>query len=100
MYGNSNDARYRAVLLQWGRLYRRDDNGTALFRSFSHHGISFHLRFKLDVLLSCIAAGSNEPYWIQTDRQLFSQDLRNPKYRAELEQVCRQFELDPSALIR
>ena len=100
MYGNSNDARYRAVLLQWGRLYRRDDNGTALFRSISHHGISFHLRFKLDVLLSCIAAGSNEPYWIQTDRQLFSQDLRNPKYRAELEQVCRQFELDPSALIR
>lgn len=100
MYGNSIDARYRAVLLQCGKLYRRDDSGKALFRSFSHHGISFHLRFKLDVLLACIAAESNEPYWIQTDRQLFSQDLRNPKYRTELEQVCKQFDLDPSVLIR
>lgn len=99
MYGNSLDVRHR-VILQCGKLYRQKDHDYAQLGGFSNKSIAFHLNFKLDALLACITAKSNEPYWIQKDRQLFSRDLRNPKYRAELEQVCRYFDIDPASLVR
>ena len=99
MYGNSISALYRAVLLQCGKLYIRDDKGTALFNNFMNHGIGFDLSFQLPVLLECIKAGSNAPYWAQ-DNWLVNRDLRNPKFRSELEQVCRQFGISPSHLLK
>lgn len=50
------------------------------------------------VLRACIASDSNEPYWAQNNWKV-NRDLRNPKFRSELEQVCRQFDLSPSQLI-
>lgn len=99
MYGGSIDARYRAVLLQCGKLYRRDDNGTALFQEFTNQGIGFGLNFNLSVLQECINDGSNAPYWAQDNRKV-NRDLRNPKLRTELEQICKQFDLEPSQLIK
>ena len=99
MYGGSISALYRDVLLQCGKLYRKIDGGTALYNNFMNHGIGFNLNFQLSVLQECIEQGSNDPYWAQDNRK-FSRDLRNPKFRTELEQVCKQFELEPSQLIK
>ncbi|MBQ9147971.1 MAG: immunity 26/phosphotriesterase HocA family protein [Oscillospiraceae bacterium] len=98
MYGGSIDARYRATLLQCGKLYRRDDNIRPLFNDFMNQGIGFDLRFRLPVLLECIEADSNEPYWAQ-DNHFVNRDLRNPKFRAQLAQVCEQFCLSPAQLL-
>ncbi len=99
MYGNSTRAYCKAVLLQCGNLYRKEDNGTALFQGFSNGAIGFGLHFKLPVLLACIEDGSNAPYW-REDGWWANQDLRNPKFRTKLELVCKQFGLEPSQLIK
>lgn len=94
-----NDARDRAVLLQCGKLYRRIHNGTALFSDFTNHGIGFGLNFRLSVLLKCIGENSNTPYWADNSPAA-KKDLRNPKFRSELEQVCRQFDIPLSQLLK
>lgn len=99
MYGGSIDARYRATLLQCGRLYRRDDDARPLFNHCRNSAIGFDLRFRLPVLLECIEAGSNAPYWAQ-DNHHVNNDLRNPIHRATLEQVCAQFGLSPDQLLK
>lgn len=100
MYGDSISALYRAVLLQCGKLYRRIDEGAALFREdFRSSLIGFDLNFDLSILEACIAAGSNDPYWAQ-DNWKVNRDLRNPKFRTELEQVCKQFGITPADILR
>jgi len=99
MYGDSIDARYRAVLLQCGKLYCKDEKGAALFHDFANHRIGFDLDFTLPVLQACIESGDNAPYWAQNNRMV-NRDLRNPKFQAELAQVCKQFGLTPSQLIK
>lgn len=95
LYGYSTKATEKAVLFQWGKLYRREENGTALFlNNFRDMSIGFGLRFDLAVLRSCIAEGSNEPYWNQ-NRYHIDKDLRNPKFHAEREQILRHFGLYP-----
>lgn len=99
MYGKSTDIRSRAVHLQCGKLFLTDPEGTALFSGFTNQHIGFGLNFRLKVLLQCIEAGSNDPHWAQnnwaTDR-----DLRNPKFRPQLEQVCTQFGLSIDTLLK
>ena len=99
MYGGSISALYQGVLLQCGKLYRKIDGGTALYNNFMNNGIGFNLSFQLSVLLECIEQGSNDPYWAQ-DNWKVNSDLRNPKFRTELEQICKQFDLEPSQLIK
>lgn len=98
LYGSSLDIRCRAAVLQCGRLYRREENDSARFRGFTNHSIGFGLNATLPVLLACIEAGSNAPYWAQNDWKV-NGDLRNPKFRTELAQVCEQFGLTPAQLI-
>ena len=100
MYGNSSDARCRAVHLQCGRQFRTIPDKEALFDDFRMGGIGFNLKVKLDVLQQCIREGSNAPYWDGQAHNLFNNDLRNPKYRKNLERVCKQFGLSPSQLIK
>lgn len=99
LYGSSISALYRGVLLQCGKLYRKIDGGTALYHNFTNNSIGFDLGFQLAVLLECIEKGSNDPYWAQ-DHWRVNSDLRNPKFRAELEKVCKQFDVEPSQLIK
>lgn len=98
MYGDSIDARYRAVILQCGKLYRKDENGTALFYDLRNGAIGFRPLFYLPILQACIAQGSNDPYWAQNNH-ITKADLRNPQLHDRLIQVCDQFNVDPSDLI-
>lgn len=98
MYGNSIDARCRAVLLQCGKLFLKDENSTALFYDFANHSIGFDLNFTLPALLECIESDSNDPYWAQRHWRI-RRDLRNPKLRNELTKICEQFGIAQSQLI-
>lgn len=100
MYGGSIQFRDRAVCLQCGKLYRRIENGSAIFKGFTNNGVGFRLNVRLPVLLQCIAEQSNTPFWEQERWAPVHYDLRNPKFRAELEQICKQFDLEPSQLIK
>ena len=100
MYGSSCDARYRAELLQCGKLYRKVMDKDALFGNFRMGGIGFDLDVKLHILQQCIQEDSNAPYWDAQVHNLSNNDLRNPKYRRELEQVCKQFDMVPSELLK
>lgn len=100
MYGNSISAREHAVILQCGKLYRRIENGSAIFDGFTNNGVGFSLNVKLPVLLQCITERSNAPFWAQEHWAPVDHDLRNPKFRTELEQVCRQFDVELSQLIK
>lgn len=100
MYGNSIHIREHAVVLQCGKLYRRIENGSAIFKGFTNNAVGFSLNVRLPVLLQCIAEKSNKPYWEQKHWAYVYDDLRNPKFRTELEQICKQFHIDPSQLIK
>lgn len=95
-YGNqlTRDNRCR---LQWGKQLRILDGEGIFPNQFMNNAISFDLNFTLEALRKCTEAGSNSPYW---DQNLWSvgHDLRNPKFRTELERIAAQFGLDPADL--
>ncbi len=99
MYGNNYYARYLAVYLQCGKLYRKIPDKEAFSNDFRMAGIGFHLYANLSVLRQCIREGSNAPFWERQVRNLCNNDLRNPKFRGDLERVCKQFDIAPSELI-
>lgn len=99
LYGSSIDARYRGVLLQCGKLYRKIDGGQALTNDFMNNGIGFTPDFSLSVLLEYIVQKSNAPYWAQNTWRVRG-DLRNPKFRPELARIADQFGLDPAQLLK
>lgn len=93
LYGNSISALYRGVLLQWGRLHRKIDNGEALWSDYRNNGIGFSLNCDLDILRRCIEKNSNAPYWEKDLRH--SRDLRNPALRDKFQSALAQFGLPP-----
>ena len=98
MYGEKFESRLIAVL-QCGKRFLKNEQETRLFKmDFRNDGIGFAPKFQLSVLLECIEKGTNDPYW-ENQRPRFHGDLRNPKYRPELEQVCAQFGITPEDLI-
>ena len=100
MYGNSSDARYRAVMFQCGKIYRSFSDQEAFSSDYRMGGIGFDLNVKLHILRQCIREGSNAPYWDAQVYNLFNNDLRNPKHRKDLERVCKQFDIEISQLIK
>ena len=100
MYGSSINVRYQAAHLQCGRLFRTIPDTNALFEDFHMGGIGFNLDVNISVLQECIRQNSNGPYWEKQVKNLFNNDLRNPQYREELERACKQFDIDPSLLIK
>ena len=101
LYSKSLNALENVLHLQCGRLYRclPDTNELFGWRQFAMNSTKFYLHYRLLPLLrACIEAGSNQPYW---DKQppVFGCDLRNPRHRPELEQVCAQFGLSPEDLL-
>ena len=99
MYGSSIRVGERAVLLQCGKLYRRYSGQEAVVGDFHNNSVGFGLGFRLSELKECIEAGSNVPYWAQESYKI-NHDLRNPKFRKDLERVCKQFGLSLSQLIK
>ncbi len=97
-YGNqlTRDKRCR---LQRGKQLRILDGEGIFPDQFMNNGIGFDLDFTLEALLQCIEENSNEPYWGQKNWRL-NQDLRNPKFRTELEQIAAQFGLEAHQLLK
>lgn len=101
LYSDSIDVRNKAVHLQCGRLYRCLPDTAPLFgwRQFAQGGTKFYLHFRLlPMLLECIEAGDNGPYWASKNPS-WDCDLRDPRFRSELEQVCRQMGVTPEDLL-
>lgn len=98
-YGYSTNARCKDLLLQCGRVHRKIENGTALYEHYQNCGIGYQMHIRLPVLRQCIQAQSNDPHWAQ-DNAWANYDLRNPKLRPQLEEICRQFDLSPEQLLK
>jgi hypothetical protein len=99
IYGKNINLREPAVCLQCGRLYRKIDNGPILHDYLNDYGVSFDMDFELSVLKECIAAGSNAPYW-EKGGWFIDHDLRNPKLYKEREEICEQFGIPASQLMK
>lgn len=89
MFGHSLSAGDDAVCLQYGETYIRREKGTC-FGNFLNHGVGFSLSFKTEILRECIDSNSNTPYWERGGYRTDG-DLRNPKYKQQLETVCRHY---------
>lgn len=57
---------------------------------FKNNGIGWDLNVKLPILLECIKQNSNDPYWQMIHPYYSNKDLRNPKFKKELEQIKKQ----------
>jgi len=93
MYGNSIDIRdTNKVLLQSGiKYFELTNRNHTLYSEFKNNGIGFGINVKLPILNKCIELQSNEPYWEQNNTYKTNTDLRNPKFFAEREAICKQF---------
>lgn len=92
MYGQSIDSKADRIILQIGSAYRELPlEGNKVVPGISrNNGIGFDLEINKTMLLKCIAAGSNMPYW-ERDAGYVRSDIRNPKNREILGAVLRQF---------
>ena len=93
------DHRYREneAVLQWGRQCRVLPDTAPVVTNFDNIYSSPWLDVSLPILLACIEAGNNGPYWAAKP-PYYRRDLRDPRHRAALEKVCAQFGLDPDDL--
>lgn len=97
MYGASismRDAGKGRILFQCGRIFREKVGTEVLHGNFRNNGIGIGLHINRCLWEACIAAGSNAPLWAESQNIYHLRtDLRNPIYRRELQEVCRQFDL-------
>ena len=94
LYGNSISATEKDVFYyQCGKVYRRMENGHALFHTFRNNGVPFNLNLTLDILQACIKANSNMPYWENYYPHFVDRDLRNPKHAEKLRLVKKQLSI-------
>ena len=57
---------------------------------FRNGKIGLDLYISLPMLLECIKAGSNQPFWDMSPPLVSEWDLRNPKYKNELKLIKEQ----------
>ena len=101
LYSDSINVRENAVHLQCGRLHRCLPDTKPLFgwRQFAQHSTKFYLHYRmLPILRSCIEAGDNSPYWASKNPN-WDCDLRDPRFHAELAQVCAQMGVEAADLL-
>lgn len=98
MYGFGSIAENYGVILQCGRKHclRREERPLSI--QFFNNSIGFLMNTEFSILQQCIAENSNMAYWNQSRRGFVEHDLRNPKFRKELEEICAQLEISPSQL--
>lgn len=93
MYGPSIDARDRdKIIFQRGHLYKEIPlTGNQIVPGdFRNNGIGWGLNVDKNILNACIEENSNAPYWESFGNR---RDLRNPKYKKQLEQVLEQMDI-------
>ncbi len=67
-------------------------------RQYNCNGIGFDRDFSLTTLRKCIDSNSNLPYWEDTHYGRMG-DLRNPKLKSVLMNICHTFNIDISKLV-
>jgi len=93
MYGNSISAANRnKVMLQSGRNYYEMNTRCAQYEVFINNGIGWSSGANLLILQACIECQSNTPYWTPNNYRA-NTDLRNPKFSAERDVICKQFNI-------
>ena len=90
-YGNSIDARKPHYLYyQCGKKFVSRFGKKELYGDFMNSSIGWDLNVGLPILLECIKQNSNDPYWSMIKQWRANEDLRNPKFKKELEQIKKQ----------
>ncbi len=93
MYGNSISYGENAVCLQYGKVYKKIENEKAIYKNFKNNGVGFNLSFNIDILMQCIKANSNKPYWENYYPSCVNNDLRNPKFKKERKAITKQMKV-------
>lgn len=75
---------------QCGKTFVTRLGAPLLYDGFGNGGIGWSLDVKLDVLVECIRQGSNAPYWSMIPAWRAERDIRNPKFKKQLERVQKQ----------
>ncbi len=89
-YGKSLDSRQRQLHYQCGKTFVSLENAEELCSHFKNNSIGWGLDVKLPILLACIEADSNAPYWEMAKPWKTNQDLRNPKFEHEWAKIKKQ----------
>ena len=90
MYGDSIRFGEKAVYFQCGKVYFKLEGKSAIYACFRNNGVAFDMNLTREVLLKCIEADSNEPYWESYYAHFTERDLRNPRHAEKLQKVRRQ----------
>lgn len=90
MYGKSIHIRDNAICFQYGKTFRKIENGKLLYDGFIKNGVSFHMNIKKCVLFNCIQENSNTPYWKNYYKYNIDHDLRNPIFHKERKKIGKQ----------
>jgi hypothetical protein len=77
------------VHYQCGKTFLTLQNTKALY-DFRNGSIGWNLNVKLPILYECIKENSNDPYWRMIHPYSANQDLRNPKFKNEWEEIKKQ----------
>ncbi len=98
IYGLGNIAGNHGVILQCGKNHYLRKEERPLSIHFFNNGIGLLMNTDVSVLQQCITEDSNMPYWNQNRWASVECDLRNPKFRRQLEEICAQLDISPSQL--
>ena len=77
------------VHYQCGKTFLTLQNTKALY-DFRNGSIGWNLDVELPILYECIKENSNDPYWRMIHPYSANQDLRNPKFKNEWEEIKKQ----------
>ena len=100
-YGRSiNACRWDYLYYQCGKTFvaLEGEKELDVYKGYSYGGfrngsIGWILNIKLPILLECINSNSNDPYWNMMPTHTTDKDLRNPKFKNELQMVKEQMGL-------
>ena len=90
-FGRSLDAKDPFWYVQYGLTYREKRRPPFLIsKEYKNESIGFGLRVNEKLINDCIAADSNDPYWMQ-DYHYILEDLRNPANSKIRRRILRYF---------
>ena len=90
MYGRSISIGDNSLCFQYGRIFKKIENGKLLYDGCRNNSVSFSLNVRKKDFFDCIQANSNEPYWKNYYKYSIHKDLRNPQFRKERKKIGKQ----------
>ncbi len=90
-YGKYRKWEWDGICFQQGKTFAALENGKILYdHDFENAAIGWDLQVELPILSECIRKNSNAPYWNMIHPYQANTDLRNPKFKKELEEIKAQ----------